>query len=65
MRQKKGSFPLIPSLNLAQFAAELVGNLNDRKLSKGENIHIVGTLMTGGEETSLSRARLLSSAAKD
>lgn len=38
---------------LTQFAAELVGNLNDHKLSKGENIHIVGTLMTGGEERHL------------
>lgn len=38
------------SFGLAQVPAELVGSLSDHKLSKGENIHIVGTLMTGGEE---------------
>lgn len=50
---KMSHFPLKPSFNFTQFAAELFGNLNDHKLSKGENIHIVGTLMTGGEERHL------------
>lgn len=43
----------MPSFTLARIEAQLGGSLSDHKLSKGENIHPVGTLMTGGEERHL------------